>query len=213
MRKLLSVFAIFFLIFSVFTFTARIIKDKRGNVVEVFELSPEERTAVNNPSDDIPITSKTKTEYKRTSFFFYTQKEKYKNIVVFKEGKLNTIEKTGEMSDKKVFAWHLVLFIVVIILITTLNMCKKLDPFFFKNDATATIGIVSLLVGATGLIVSVVKIECCIVVSAFAYIAEVAMLVMFNFLDSTKVWKGVYKITLIIFYIAYAVAMLYDFII
>jgi len=205
--------------FSVFA-KERVEVNKKGEVRVVKEekwrpLSKEEMAAFKNPGKEIPIDLRP-AKPKRVDFFHYVPIQKYSKVIVFKNGKLQTVEKSGKIERNKTLAPHVNLFLTSILLMTfssiqwkalkiiTLEQIKKgrnniILPAFFSISILISTAIAGLCVLLAAVILfttptSILATFCC-----FAIIAILITAIDGNYIA--------YKISTIIFYICSLTAL------
>jgi len=188
----------------------RVEVNDRGEV-RVFEdaretwrnLTEEEKTAYQNPGTEVPVKMVRK-EAERVDFFHYVPIEKYEQVIVFSEGKLNTIEKTGERRGEEKFACYVLLLLVSALFMVISNIAMKKSV---NSDAfVAVVAAAFCFAFAAAVIAALAAAAVIAALAAVIAVLAAAALVVAAVASDVKSRK-IYIVCAALYYVAVVVAM------
>jgi len=167
-------------------------KEKWRNFTE------EEKTAYQNPGTEVPVKM-FKGPVERVDFFHHVSIEKYEQVVVFRGGKLETIEKEGERRGKEKVAWYVILLFVsaFFMVISNIAVKKSVNSDAFVAFAAAFVAVAAFAAAFAFAFVA-------FAFAAFAFVAAFAA--AFAFASDVKSRK-IYIVCAALYYVAVVVAM------
>lgn len=152
------------------------------------KVTEEEKLAIESPGKEIPINFKNETE--RVSFFYFLIKKQSNEAVVFRDGKLETIEKLTEGGGEKQLVVYIIFLLLAILLMAISNF------FYAKSNSNS----VTMVFAAIAFLFTAFSF---ITFAAAASLAASFVALLAAAVDDNKK----YQLFIVIFYIAAIIAL------
>ena len=165
-------------------------------------LSQEEMMAFANPGQEIPINSHT-IGYRKADFWHLMTIKEYSEVLVFADGKIQTIPKTGTIDGQLIVAIYMVFCLVTIVLMA-------MSDLFMVGSKSDTNTFASFVFATFAFVTTIFTFFATATVFVFATLAVLVSLV-FAFIIVVTVDKNntkVYWVCSFVFYVSIVIAML-----
>jgi len=108
--------------------------DESGNIEIIektsiqHELTPQEKQAYQNPGTEVPIISSA-VKYEKEDFFYLQPYFEYTEVMVYQDGKIETISKSGRVEKERMIAFYVFFSFIAIALMVLSNLL-----FYFSKS-------------------------------------------------------------------------------